>query len=277
MPLTVDPAALTAAQAALAALGSALATTTAGVAAPTTVIAPAGADSISIQQAAIFSAYGTALQAILTEGETYQTQFETNLGAASDTYSFTEAANASQAAAQPGGILDGISYLLGGPNPSTGFGGPVGASSNMGSLLNIGGGNWTSAGSDLLGLAGGGLIDPIDAADVAGAADLAGTTAPVGGMGGMGGMGAMPVAAVGNATMVGNKLAVPPSWAGAAPATSSATAVQTVGWTGAAPQAGAGGIIPGMPGMGAAARNSAGFGAPRYGVKPIVMPKVKAI
>ncbi len=276
MPLTVDPATLTAAQAALAALGSALATTTAGVAAPTTVIAPAGADSVSIQQAGIFSAWGTALQGILAEGQSYQTQFETNLGAASDTYSFTEAANAAQATAQPGGILDGISYLLGGPNPSTGFGGPFGASSNIGSLLNIGGGNWASAGSDLLGLAGGGLVDPIDAG-AAGAADLAGTTAPATGLGGMGGLGAMPMAAVGNATMVGNKLAVPPSWAGAAPATSSAAAVETVGWTAAAPQAGTGGIIPGMPGMGAAARNSAGFGAPRYGVKPIVMPKVKAI
>ena len=47
--------------------------------------------------------------------------------------------------------------------------------------------------------------------------------------------------------------------------------------TGAAPQAGTGTIIPGMPGMGAAARNSAGFGAPRYGVKPIVMPKPTAV
>ncbi|COZ78811.1 PE family protein [Mycobacterium tuberculosis] len=28
-----------------------------------------------------------------------------------------------------------------------------------------------------------------------------------------------------------------------------------------------------MPGVASAARNSAGFGAPRYGVKPIVMPK----
>jgi hypothetical protein len=32
-----------------------------------------------------------------------------------------------------------------------------------------------------------------------------------------------------------------------------------------------------MPGMGAAGRNSAGFGAPRYGVKPIVMPKSAAV
>jgi hypothetical protein len=29
--------------------------------------------------------------------------------------------------------------------------------------------------------------------------------------------------------------------------------------------------------MASAARNSAGFGAPRYGVKPIIMPKVTAV
>jgi hypothetical protein len=50
-----------------------------------------------------------------------------------------------------------------------------------------------------------------------------------------------------------------------------------VGWTAAAPQAGAGAIVPGLPGMASATRNSAGFGAPRYGVKPIVMPKPTAV
>ena len=92
----------------------------------------------------------------------------------------------------------------------------------------------------------------------------------------MGGMGAMPVAGLGNATMVG-KLSAPPSWAGRSPRAGAtpATAVETVGWTAAAPQAGPGTIVPGMPGLGAAARNSAGFGAPRYGVKPIVMPKTR--
>jgi hypothetical protein len=50
-----------------------------------------------------------------------------------------------------------------------------------------------------------------------------------------------------------------------------------VGWTGAAPQAGPGTIVPGMPGMVGGGRNSAGFGAPRYGVKPIVMPKPTAV
>nr|WP_019685030.1 PE/PPE C-terminal domain-containing protein [Mycobacterium avium] len=54
---------------------------------------------------------------------------------------------------------------------------------------------------------------------------------------------------------------------------SSSAPLQTVGWTAAAPQAGVGTVVPGMPGVGTMARNSAGFGAPRYGVKPIVMPK----
>src|SRR5262249_49363349 len=97
-------------------------------------------------------------------------------------------------------------------------------------------------------------------------------------VGGMAGMGAMPMAAgIGQASMVG-KLSMPPSWAGTVTpvAGTSAAPLQTVGWTGAAPQAGPGTIIPGMPGMGAA-RNSAGFGAPRYGVKPIVMPKPTAV
>ena len=94
----------------------------------------------------------------------------------------------------------------------------------------------------------------------------------------MGAMGVMPVAGMGSATMVGN-LSAPPSWAGgvATPAAAAALRPINVGWTGAAPSAGTGGIIPGMPGMGGAARNSAGFGAPRYGVKPIVMPKPAAV
>ena len=72
---------------------------------------------------------------------------------------------------------------------------------------------------------------------------------------------------------------MPPSWAGELGPVASApvTPVQTVGWTSAAPQAGVGNIVPGMPGVGTMGRNSAGFGAPRYGVKPIVMPKVKAV
>jgi PE family/PPE-SVP subfamily C-terminal region len=288
-PLTTVPEELAAAAAQLAAITASLATQNAGAAGATTVIAPAASDPVSIQQAGIFSTYGTTYQQIAAEAQTIQEQYASTLGTSSGTYSATEIANASQvtsnAASQAtlpggGGLLNFLSFLLGGPVPTSapGLGGPFGLSGNFANLVNIGGGNWASAASDLLGMAGGGLLDT-SVGDAAAGAGLAGATAPAGGMAGMGGLGAMPMAAgIGQATMVG-KLSVPPSWAGTVTpvAGTSAAPLETVGWTGAAPQAGPGTIIPGMPGVGAAARNSAGFGAPRYGVKPIVMPKPTAV
>jgi hypothetical protein len=226
-------------------------------------------------------------------------QYASTLGISSNSYGDTEAVNAAQAVLSNSNVvasplaapsagsnpLDVLQWLLGGTgNYSSGLGGPFGLSSNLGNMINIGGGNWASAGSDLLGMAGGGLLpaaasDTGDAAAAAGAADLAASTAPASpGMTGMAGMGAMPAAAMGQATMV-SKLSVPPTWAGSVTpvAGTAAAPLQTVGWTAAAPQAGAGTVVPGMPGMGAMARNSAGFGAPRYGVKPIVMPKASTL
>ena len=98
-------------------------------------------------------------------------------------------------------------------------------------------------------------------------------------MGGMGAVGMMPVGGLGQATMVGS-LSAPPSWAGSVTPGGRRycrDAARDCGWTAAAPQAAPGTFVPGVPGMASAARNSAGFGAPRYGVKPIVMPKVAAV
>ncbi|MEE2852642.1 MAG: PE domain-containing protein [Actinomycetota bacterium] len=296
--LTTQTEEMLAAEGLLSGINTNLAAQNAGAAAATTVIAPAAADPVSVQQAAIFSAYGTQYQTIAAEAQTLLQNYAQTLGISSGSYGDTEAINAAQAtlssaasplaaaAATPSNTpLDFLSYLLGstgnGTNPNM-LGGIFGLSSNGANILNIGAGNWASAGSDLLGLAGGGLLDT-SAADAAGsaadAAGLADSTAPMAPMagGGMAGLGA-PMAAAGQATMVG-KLSVPPTWAGSATPVvgTSAAPLETVGWTAAAPQAGAGTIIPGMPGMGAAARNSAGFGAPRYGVKPIVMPKAATV
>jgi hypothetical protein len=276
----------------LTGLSDSLATEETGAAPLTTIIAPAGIDSVSIQQASLFSAFGTQLQAVLAQGQDYATQFLTNLANASDTYQFTEADNAANAAlgaadpsATAGGGINFLSYLLGGPETSSapGLGGAFGLSGNTANIGNIGIGNWASAGSDLIGVAGGGLLDTSGTAAGAGlAADVAsspglGVTGGMAGMAGMGGMGTMPVASMGSASMV-NKLSVPTAWAeSAVPVASPVTAIQTAGWTAAAPQAGMGTVIPGMPGMAGAGRNAAGFGAPRYGVKPIVMPKATAI
>ena len=295
--LTTQTEEMLAAEQLLSGINTNLAAQNAGAAAATTVVAPAAADPVSIQQAAIFSTYGTTYQTIATEAQTLLENYAQTLGISSNSYGTTEAVNAAQGVLSGSNIasplatatpstspLDFLSYLLGntggnGTNPAM-LGGIFGLSSNGANIGNIGVGNWASAGSDLLGLAGGGLLDT-SAADAAGsaadAAGLADVTAPMAG-GGMAGVGAMPVASMGSASMVSN-MSVPPSWAGSATPVvgTSAAPLQTVGWTAAAPQAGTGGIIPGMPGMGAAARNSAGFGAPRYGVKPIVMPKPTAV
>jgi hypothetical protein len=275
---TLGPGVLQAAVTALTTADTELGTVIAGVAGPiTTVVAP-GADTVSIAQVAAIDAFAATLQTALANGQSYATQFITNLSAASDTYSFSEATNATNAAADPGGIINGIATLLGGPVNSAH---PFSASSNAANIGNIGVGNYASAMSDCLGMAGGGLLpagsDTIG--DAAGAAALASSTTPVGGMAGMGGFGMMPMAGISQGTMVGN-LSVPPSWGGqVTPVVAATTPLQTVGLTGTAPITAGGTGMAGMPGMvtGGAGRSSAGFGAPRYGVKPIVMPKLATV
>ncbi len=69
---------------------------------------------------------------------------------------------------------------------------------------------------------------------------------------------------------------MPPSWAGqGVPASSPAPATLAgAGWTTAAPQSAPVATMPaGMPSVASADRGGFGFGAPRYGVKPTVMPK----
>ncbi|MEE2852643.1 MAG: PPE family protein [Actinomycetota bacterium] len=87
--------------------------------------------------------------------------------------------------------------------------------------------------------------------------------------------GAGASAAVGEASAVGG-LSVPASWSAAAPAASAASSTAPLagsGWTAAA-EAEPVAAMPGMPGMAAAAKGAGAYGTgPRYGFKPIVMPK----
>lgn len=283
--LTAVPEELAAAATQLAAIGSSLTAQNAGAAAPTTAIAPAAADQVSIMQSAIFTAYGALYQQFATEAQAMQEQFVQTLGLSSGTYASTEASNAaaaslsSAAGSGSGGIPDfinNISTLLGGPVAS--FGGqPFSPSGNFENFTSFEIGNWGSAASNLLGLTGGGLLaapaEETAVAEAEGAAEGAAIGAAEAAEG------AAPIAAgVGEAASIG-ALSVPPSWAGPATLVSSTTtgALSGAGWTTAAPAAAPGMLYPGMPGMASAARNSAGFGAPRYGVKPIVMPKPVAV
>ncbi|OBI39365.1 PPE family protein [Mycobacterium colombiense] len=91
-----------------------------------------------------------------------------------------------------------------------------------------------------------------------------------------GGLGAATSAAVGQASTVG-RLSVPSTWSAAAPATqlaSAAAPLEGSGWTVASEAAEPVTAMPGMPGMAGAAKAAGAYGnGPRYGFKPIVMPK----
>ncbi|MCV7077402.1 PE family protein [Mycobacterium szulgai] len=162
--LTAVPEELAAAATQLAAIGSSLTAQNAGAAAPTTAIAPAAADQVSIMQSALFTAYGAMYQQFAAEAQAMQEQFVQTLGLSSGTYASTEASNAAAAglssAAGSGGVPDfinTISTLLGGPVTSVG-GQPFSLSGNSANFASYEIGNWGSAASNLLGLTGGGLL-----------------------------------------------------------------------------------------------------------------------
>ncbi|OSC42255.1 PPE family protein [Mycobacterium decipiens] len=108
-------------------------------------------------------------------------------------------------------------------------------------------------------------VDAVPAA--AAAAGLTHAVAPAG-------LGGAPLmAGLGEASSVGG-LSVPTSWSAAAPAmTSGSTALDGSGW--AVPEeAGPVTAMPGAPGMaGISGKGAGAYAGPRYGFKPIVMPK----
>lgn len=273
--LSTIPAELLAAAAQLEGIGTSLTAQNAAAATSTAAVAPAASDSVSQLQAGIFSAYGTLYQQIAAEAQAIQQQFVQVLGLSSGSYSTAEATNATAQSATDNvtNFLNSLSTFLGGSQVTSS---PLNLSTQPANFISAESGNWASAMSDLLGMAGGGLIPsdwlaaPADAADAAaGAAATAGSTTPM-----AGGVG-MPTAAVGGATLVGS-MSAPPSWAASAtPVTTvGATALPGTALSSAASSAAPGGLVPAMPGMASAARNSAGFGAPRYGIKPLVMKKL---
>ena len=294
--VTTAPAAITAAATQLEGVGTSFATESSAAAGSTTAISPAAADEVSILQSGAFSTYGQLYQTVSAQAQAIHQQFVNLLQSSSGSYQETEGANqagaaasslantGSSAAALPAQsttpITDGItsltSFLQGLPLVNN-------------SLFSTGideVGNFTSGYSDLIGMGGGGLLTALAgpataSADLGGlGSGLVGDVSPVGavgGVGGMGGMGAAPVlAAAGSGSSIG-PLSVPPSWAGGAgvPTASTPVTLASQSWTTPAPSTG--GMGPGIAGMPAVAnggRGGSSFGAPRYGVKPKVMPTI---
>jgi PPE-repeat protein len=154
------------------------------------------------------------------------------------------------AAFMPATLIPTMTAFFGGAGFNALGGGTIG--SGLGALLAPGG---------ALGDLGGGLGAGLGGA--AGAASAAGTvsaTAPA------------VSATVGQASLVSSSLSVPPSWAAATPASAETAALGASGWA-AAPESNSVAAMPGGMPAGGAGRGGFGFGAPRYGFKPTVMPR----
>jgi hypothetical protein len=297
--VNTTPAAIAAAATQLEGIGNSFTAESSAAAAPTTAIAPAASDEVSTLQAGVFSTYGQLYQTVSAQAQAIHQQFVNLLQSSSGSYQETEAANqagaaasslansGSSAAAQPaqGTITDLIngltSFLTGGP--------AGGLSSNLIQVPLDEMGNFTSAESDLIGMGGGGLLTALAgpsgamggmpmSADLGGLGTaLASDAGPAAAVGGTGGLGAAPVlAAAGTGSSIG-PLSVPPSWAGGAsvPTASTPVTLASQSWTAPAPTTGGTGPgIAGMPAVANGGRGGSSFGAPRYGLKPKVMPTI---
>lgn len=287
------PEALAAAAAQLEGIGNSFSAESSGAAGSTTDVVPAASDEVSAMQAGVFSTYGQLYQTVSAQAQAIHQQFVNLLNQSSGSYGETEAANqagasanslsnaasaASTSAAAPTSPVESLANWINGVTSS--LSGSF-LNSNLMNLGNIQVGNWASAYSDMIGIGGGGMLTALAgpstaASDIGGlGAGLAGDVGPAAAVGG-GGLGAAPVlASAGQGTSIG-ALSVPPSWAAGAgvPASSAPVTLAAQSWTTAAPTTG--GMGPGIAGMPAVANGGrggvGGFGAPRYGVKPKVMP-----
>ncbi len=265
--VTTRPEALMAAASMLEALGASMDAQNAAAAAPTTGIAPAAADEVSALQAAQFSAYGAWYQQVSAQAKAIHQTLVKNLDTSAGSYGTTEAANqatTSAAALQaitPNAIPNAATDP---PAGSTALGTSIGWGQNVGAaasdFITLGEGQFAP-------VAGASGIPNFNPGLTSSTASAPATPAAAG---------AAPVlASMGRGPSIG-ALSVPPSWAaGGVPAVNAAPAqLVGAGFTSAGPQAApVNTVAGGLPSMASTGRGGYGLGAPRYGVKPTVMPK----
>jgi hypothetical protein len=298
--VNTQTAAISAAATQLEGLGNSFAAESSAAASSTTDVLPAATDEVSILQAGVFSTYGQLYQSVSAQAQSINQQFVALLNQSSGSYADTESSN--QAAAAANALSNGTSSASGAAsqaatNPIDTLTGLISGltstlsgsvvNSPIGQLLNINVGNYASAASDMIGVTSGGLLTALSGPATAGAdigglgSALAGDVGPAAAGGGIaGGMGAAPVlASAGAGSSIGG-MSVPPSWAGGAAGIPSAStpvtlASQSMPMAAAGGAAGSPGTMAGMPAVANGGRGSgSSFGAPRYGLKPKVMPAI---
>lgn len=266
--VTTHPEAMAATAGNLQAIGSAMTAQNTAAAAPTTGIAPAGADEVSVLQATQFAAYGQLYQQISAQAAAIQEMFVNTLRTSADSYGSTETANSAAAdASAAGGLLAGLT----GPtaaDPAFGLGG---IASNSAILAAMQAGTVGSAASEFTGLGKGyitspsGVVHHVSPESLAmPAAGLVGPTAPTA-------PGAAVSATAGQAAASTPGAPVSPAWAAEpAPAATTPAALSGTSTAAAAPRAATAAVPAGLPSSGG---DQGSRGRLRYGIKPKVMPR----
>ncbi|MEB3031566.1 PPE family protein, SVP subgroup [[Mycobacterium] nativiensis] len=262
--LTTHPEALASAAGELQTIGASLNAQNVAAAGPITGLAPAAADEISMLQATQFSAYGTLYEQISAQAAAMQEMFVQTLRASGDSYGYTETANS--AAAGLGTATAGLGAAGGAgsgvADPTFGLGG---IASNSAILAAMNGANVGSAASVFSGLGTGFITNPsgvLNHAENVEVGNLVAQSTP----------GAVPVAASAGQGASNARMSAPPSWGtDAAPAAEAPRSTVAAGPAAAEPR-GATTMPAGAPAVASSDRGY-GFGRPRYGVKPVVMPR----
>ncbi|OBJ34353.1 PE family protein [Mycolicibacter heraklionensis] len=262
--LTTQPEALAAASGNLATIAGALNAQNAAAAGPITGLAPAAADEVSALQAAQFSAYGTLYQQISAQAAAMQEMLIHTLRVSADSYGETETANS--AAAGLGTASSALGSTGSGvADPTFGLGG---VASNSAILATMNGTNIGSAASAFTGLGTGFITNPsgvIHHVEGVSQGNLVSQSTP-------GAATAAPVAGAAGQGNGLNKLSTPPGWAAEAAPAAEPRPLVAAGPTPTEPH-GAATMPAGAPAVASSDRGGPGFGRPRYGVKPVVMPR----
>ena len=298
--VNTQPAAIAAAATQIEGIANSFAAESSAAASSTTDVAPCSRRRSVGLQAGVFSTYGQLYQSVSAQAQAIHQQFVQLLNQSSGSYQETETANQAGAAANAlsnasgsassaassaapidtlTGLISGLTSMLSGSV----------LNSNLVNLGNIQVGNFASAGSDLIGMGGGGLLTALAGPSTAGAdfgglgTALAGDFSPAaaagGAVGGAGGLGAAPVlAAAGTGSSIGPHVGA--AQLGRRSRNPGGEHARHAGVSELGPGApggmstGSPGTMAGMPAVANGGRGGSSFGAPRYGVKPKVMPTI---
>lgn len=266
--VTTHPEAMAATASNLQAIGSAMTAQNTAAAAPTTGIAPAGADEVSVLQATQFAAYGQLYQQISAQAAAIQEMFVNTLRTSADSYGSTEIANSAAAdSSAAGGLLAGLTGSTA-ADPTFGLGG---IASNSAVLAAMQAGTIGSAASEFTGLGKGYITSPSGVVHHVAPSDsgmptagLTGQTAPAPAAAAASAGAGQPAARTPGAPL-------PPAWAGEpAPASATPATLSGTSTAAAAPRASAAAVPAGLP---ASSSEQGSRGRLRYGIKPKVMPR----